>query len=306
MHIRFGSCSWTEKSLIKSGGFYPKGVNTAEERLRYYASRFDVVEVDSSYYAIPAEKTVRQWADRTPEDFVFHIKAYALLTGHSSELAAVPPEVREMLPAEELKKRRITLKWKEPLRAAFRLFREAFGPLKEANRMGITVFQYPPYFTYGTRNLDYILFCREMMGDFPVGVEFRHGSWLTAEKHKSVFSFLRENRMTYITADEPQYGNLSTAPFIPEVTTDIAYFRLHGRNKENWFRKDVETTMRYDYLYSDDELREFISPVLEMAKRARKTYVMFNNCHLGYSMKNAIRLREMMKEKGTETETETE
>ncbi len=298
--IRFGSCSWTEKSLIKSREFYPKGVNTAEERLRYYASKFDVVEVDSSYYAIPAEKTVRQWADRTPEDFVFHVKAYALLTGHSSELAAVPSEVREMLPQEELKKNRITLKGKEPLRATFRLFREAFGPLKEANRMGITVFQYPPYFTHGTRNLDYILFCREMMGDFPIGVEFRHGSWLTAEKRKSVFSFLRENRIAYITADEPQYGNLSTVPFIPEVTTDIAYLRLHGRNKENWFGKGVETTMRYDYLYSDDELREFIRPVLEMAKKARKTYVMFNNCHLGYSMKNAIRLREMMK--GRETE----
>jgi uncharacterized protein YecE (DUF72 family) len=293
--IHIGSCSWTEKSLIKSREFYPKGVSTAEQRLRYYASNFDVVEVDSSYYAIPAEKTVVQWAERTPRDFIFHIKAYALLTGHSADLRAIPPEVRDMLPAESLKKDRVALKEKGPLEAAFRLFREALRPLAETGKAGIVVFQYPPFFAYRTQNLDYILLCRELMKGFGIGVEFRHGSWLTPGTGGSVFSFLRENGITYIAADEPQYGNLSTAPFVPEVTTEIAYFRLHGRNRENWFKRGGETSLRYDYLYSDEELREFITPVGEAAKKAKETYVMFNNCHLGYSMKNALRLREMMK-----------
>ncbi len=298
--IHFGSCSWTEKTLIKSGEFYPKGASTAEKRLRYYASVFDVVEVDSSYYAIPAEKTVLNWAERTPSDFIFHIKAYALLTGHGADLRSVPPEIRDMLSSDSLKGNRVILKEKEPLREAFRLFREALRPLVQANKIGITVFQFPPYFTYTSQSLDYILFCRDMMEDFRLGVEFRHGSWLLTDKRKEMFSFLRENGITYIVADEPQYNNLSTVPFVPEVTTDIAYFRLHGRNKENWFRKDVETSLRYDYLYSDEELAEFISAVSESSRKAKETYVMFNNCHAAFSMRNSLRLREIMKKKRTE------
>ncbi len=298
--IHIGSCSWTEKSLIKSRDFYPKGVNTAEARLRYYAGTFDVVEVDSSYYAIPSEKTVRQWSERTPDGFVFHIKAYALLTGHSTDLRSIPPEVRDLLPAEVMKKDRITLKEREPLEATFRIFRETFSPLREAGKAGVVVFQYPPFFVYGRQNLDYLLLCREFMGKLRVAVEFRHGSWLAPEHAGSVFSFLRENGLTYITADEPQYGNLSTVPFVPEVTTDLAYFRFHGRNRESWFRRGGETSLRYDYLYSDGELEQFVSPVLKAAKEARETYVMFNNCHLGYSMKNALRLREILKARAEE------
>lgn len=300
--IHIGSCSWTEKSLIKSREFYPKGVSTAEERLRYYAGRFDTVEVDSSYYAIPLEKTVLQWSERTPRDFVFHIKAYALLTGHSADLRAIPPEVRDLLPVESLKKDRITLKERGPLEAAFRLFRHALRPLAETGKAGIVVFQYPPFFVYRSQNIDYILLCRELMQGFRIGVEFRHGSWLSPDRTSSVFSFLGEHGITYIAADEPQYGNLSTAPFVSEVTSDIAYFRLHGRNRENWFRKGGETSLRYDYLYSDEELKEFIAPVTGAAKKAKETYVMFNNCHLGYSMKNALRMREMMKAEGEKVE----
>ncbi len=302
--IHFGSCSWTEKTLIKSGEFYPKGASTAEKRLRYYAGVFDVVEVDSSYYAIPAEKTVLNWAERTPSDFIFHIKAYALLTGHGADLRSVPPDIRDMVSSDSLKKNRIILKEKEPLREVFRLFREALRPLVQANKIGITVFQFPPCFTYKSQSLEYILFCRDMMGDFRIGVEFRHGSWLLAEKRTEVFSFLRENGITYIAADEPKYNNLSTVPFVPEVTTDIAYFRLHGRNKENWFRKDAETSLRYDYLYSEEELAEFIPPIIESSAKAKETYVMLNNCHAGHSMKNSLRLREMMKGKGKESQPE--
>jgi uncharacterized protein YecE (DUF72 family) len=293
--IYYGSCSWTEKSLIKSREFYPRGVTTAEQRLRYYSGVFDVVEVDSSYYAIPSAETVSHWVERTPPCFLFHIKAYALLTGHGADLRTVPPEVRDMLTADSLKKDRITLTDKKPLQTAFRLFKEVLNPLVATHKAGVVVFQYPPYFVYKPQNLEYILFCRDMMEDLRIGVEFRHGSWLTHERRGRVFSFLREQGITYITADEPQYGNPSTVPFIPQVTTDIAYFRLHGRNRENWFKKGIETTLRYDYLYSDEELKGFVPALTEADNVAAKTFVMFNNCHLGYSMKNALRLREMMK-----------
>lgn len=294
--IRFGTCSWAEKTLVQSREFYPKGVNTPEKRLRYYAGVFDVVEVDSSYYAIPAQKTVRQWAERTPPGFLFHVKAYALLTGHGADLASIPPEVRDVLPAAAMEKDRVTVKEKEPLKAAFKVFRETFRPLREGGKMGITVFQYSQQFIYTRQNLDYIFFCREAMGDFPMGVEFRHGSWLTSDRAGLVFSFLRENGITYIAADEPQYGSLASVPFIPEVTTDIAYFRLHGRNKGNWLKRGMETSQRYDYSYSDEELREFVPPILAASRKARETFVMFNN-HGSPSIKNAAMLRQMTEEK---------
>jgi uncharacterized protein YecE (DUF72 family) len=294
--IHVGMCSWAEKTLIKSGEFYPKGMNTAEKRLRYYAGVFNVVEVDSSYYGIPAEKTVSQWAERTPTDFIFHIKAFALLTGHSADLSSIPPEVRDMLPSGILKKGRVAVREREPLEAAFRVFREAMRPLKEAGKLGIAVFQYPQQFVCRSLNLDYILFCRDAMGDIPIGVEFRNGSWLTPDRAGTVFTFLREHGITYIAVDEPQYSNLSTVPFIPEVTTDIAYFRLHGRNRENWLKKGIETSLRYDYSYSDDELKEFVPSILQVSGKAMETFVMFNN-HGSPAINNAVKLRQMIGEK---------
>jgi uncharacterized protein YecE (DUF72 family) len=88
--IQVGTCSWTEKSLIQSGEFYPKTVNTAEFRLKFYAEHFNVVEVDSTYYAIPTKGNSFLWAERTPEDFVFHIKAYGVLTGHAVDPGHCP------------------------------------------------------------------------------------------------------------------------------------------------------------------------------------------------------------------------
>lgn len=294
--IHFGLCSWAEKTLVQSREFYPKGVNTAEGRLRYYANMFDVVEVDSSYYAIPSEKTVSQWAERTPAGFVFHVKAYSLLTGHSADLRSVPPEVRDMLSVDALRKDRIMVKEKKPLEAAFRVFKEAFKPLKEADKLGIAVFQYSGQFVYRPQNLDYLLFCREAMGDMPMGVEFRNGSWLTPETRGSVFPFLRKHGITYIAADEPQYGNPATVPFIPEVTTDTAYFRFHGRNKETWLKKGIGTSLRYEYSYSDEELKEFVPPVFEVSRKAKETFVMFNN-HGSPAIKNAARLRQITGQK---------
>jgi uncharacterized protein YecE (DUF72 family) len=295
--IQIGTCSWTEKTLLQSREFYPRRVNTTEQRLRYYASVFDVVEVDSSYYAIPSQRTVQLWAERTPPDFIFHIKAYAPLTGHSTDLRSLPSEVRDMLPSAALREDRIFLKDRKALEATFEIFKETFRPLKDANKMGAVVFQYPPYFVCKQQNRDYILFCKDRMNGFTMAVEFRHGSWLTAETRESSFSFLRENGLSYITADEPQFGNLSTIPFIPEATTDMAYFRLHGRNRKTWLEKGIETSLRYDYLYSDEELKDFIPLIVTTAQKTKKTFVMFNNCHLGFAMRNGLRLKEMMRDR---------
>lgn len=293
--IYTGTCSWAEKSLIDSKEFYPKEVSSAESRLRYYADNFATVEVDSSYYAIPNIRTVWLWAERTPENFIFHIKSYGALTGHGIDPRALPKDIFSLLSHEEREERYIYIKEPELFKTIAERFIDSLTPLKESGKLGIIVFQYPPWFHYKTSGLDFILKCKEAMKGMAIAVEFRHGSWLRPKNAPSVFDFLRKNRITYITADEPQYDSLATIPFLPEVTTETAYVRLHGRNKENWLKKGIETSLRYNYLYSDEELRRFTPAIKELDKRAEKTYVMFNNCHGSSAIRNALDFRDMIK-----------
>ncbi len=292
-NIRVGTCSWTEKTPLESGDFYPKGVDSAEERLRFYAAHFDTVEVDSTYYAIPGTKTTQLWAERTPPGFLFHIKAYGALTGHGIAPKRLPIILRELLPAEERNKERIYPS-EELLTAIADVFLASLEPLKEAGKLGALVYQYPPWFWYKAANLDTVLRNKERTSAYPMAVEFRHGSWLSENHRDQVFKLLRENGIAYITADEPQYGTLITVPFLPEATTDIAYLRLHGRNKATWLVKGIEASVRYAYLYKAPELQHFIETARELSHKARMVFVMFNNCHLGYAVKNALELLQMM------------
>jgi uncharacterized protein YecE (DUF72 family) len=295
--IRIGTCSWTEKTLIQSGEFYPKGIRTAEGRLKYYANHFDTVEVDSTYYAIPDIKNTYLWVDRTPENFIFHIKVYGALTGHGIDPKTLPKDIFRLLSEKDKTERNIYITESSLLKAMAEKFRDSLAPIIKANKLGVLVFQFPPWFQYKTANLDYILKCKELIQNLQIAVEFRHGSWLEPDRSDSVLQFLREHQLTYITADEPQYGNLATIPFLPDVTTDIAYFRFHGRNKENWLKKGIETSLRFAYLYSDKELKEFVPSIKSVDKAARVTHVMFNNCHGGFAMKNALRLKELLASK---------
>lgn len=293
--IHVGTCSWTENTLIQSGEFYPRTVKTAEGRLRYYANSFDTVEVDSTYYAIPDMRNTSLWAERTPEDFIFHIKVYGALTGHGVDPKTLPKDIFNLLSEKDKTERHVYIREPHFLQVIADRFKEALSPLNRAEKLGVIVFQFPPWFHYKTAHMDYILNCKELMRGLPVAVEFRHGSWLTSDRLDSLLQFLRKHQLTYITADEPQYANLATVPFLPNVTTEIAYFRFHGKNSENWLKKGIETSLRFAYLYSDEELKEFVPSIQDVDKKTKVTYAMFNNCHGGFAMKNALRLKEMVK-----------
>ena len=145
----------------------------------------------------------------------------------------------------------VYVKERDVLRLIAERFREALMPLARAEKLGVIVFQFPPWFDCKSGNMDYVLFCKQLMAELSLAVEFRHGSWLSGAKAPEVLAFLREHAITYIAADEPQYGTLATVPFVPFVTTDTAYFRFHGRNGENWLKKGIATSLRYAYTYSD-------------------------------------------------------
>jgi uncharacterized protein YecE (DUF72 family) len=294
--IRVGTCSWTEKSLIQSGEFYPKNARSAESRLKFYAEHFNVVEVDSTYYAIPSKSNAFLWADRTPRDFTFHIKVYGVLTGHAVDPRTLPPDIRGELPEEDKAQKNVFVKEAGLVKIVADRFMEALYPLVSAGKMGVMVFQFPPWLTYKPENLDFILSRKVLMGRYKMAVEFRHGSWYVPDAREKVFHFLRKHQIIHVVADEPQYGTLATVPFVPQTTADIAYYRLHGRNKENWLKKGLETSLRYAYEYSDQELKEFIPHVHTSAKMAKETFVMFNNCHGGYAMRNAEKMKVMLHE----------
>lgn len=289
--IHVGTCSWTEKTLLQSKEFYPKGITTAEARLKFYAANFSVVEADSPYYSIPDISTTTAWAERTPEKFIFNVKVYGALTGHSVDPRSLPVDLAASLPKEERRKPHIYIKEPEILKTLAERFRYVLKPLIDLGKLGVVVFQFPPWFLYRKSNLDYILRCQELMSGLPIAVEFRHGSWLAQGKRDTVLHFLREYGLIYITADEPQYGSLATVPFVPDVTGSIAYFRFHGRNKENWLKKQIETSLRFDYQYSDMELKEFVQAIKEADMSAKQTYVMFNNCHGAKAIRNAKKMQ---------------
>lgn len=293
--IRVGVCSWTEKTLIQSREFYPPSAKTAEARLRFYAWHFDVVEVDSSYYAIPAMQTAGLWAERTPQDFTFHIKAFAGLTGHGVDPRTLPADLQDLLTSAQRKEQHVYLKDPAQVAAVAGRFRGNLQPLVTAAKLGILVYQFPPWFQYSRRNLDHLLTCRDLMAGLPLAVEFRHGSWLVPERRESVFSFLRDNGLHYVVADEPQFGDLRTVPYVPGSTGDVAYFRFHGRNRENWFKKGIETALRYAYEYRDEELRSFVPSISDAAQKTKVTYVMFNNCYMASAIRNALRMKELVK-----------
>jgi len=292
--IHVGTCSWTDKSLLESGEFYPGDVKTAEGRLRFYSSKFQSVEVDSSYYAIPDKRNTFLWIERTPGDFIFHIKAYGALTGHGIEPKTLPEDIRSLLSEKDKTQKYLYIKEPAVLKAIAERFLEAVLPLRHARRLGVVVFQFPPWFQNKPQNYDYILQCRELMPGLSLAVEFRHGSWLTPESITKTLDFLRKSRLTYITADEPQYGTLATVPFFPCATGETAYFRFHGRNTENWLKKGIKTSLRYAYLYSEDELNQFIPLLHNIDREAKVTYAMFNNCHGGFAMKNALRMKQLV------------
>lgn len=275
--------------------FYPKEARTAEARIRYYADHFSTVEVDSTYYAIPDIKNTFAWGERTPDNFIFHIKAYGALTGHGIDPLTLPQDLRDMLSISDVEKKRLYVEEPSLVRAIADKFRESIVPLMTVGKLGMLVISFPPWFHFSRKNMDYILKCAEMFSGMKIAVEFRHGSWLVSGNQGNVFRFLRENRITYITADEPQYKDLSTVPFVCEATTDTAYFRFHGRNRDNWNRKGIEAALRFAYNYSDEELKEFIPSIRSVAGKAKETYVMFNNCYGDFAVRNAMEMKEALR-----------
>jgi uncharacterized protein YecE (DUF72 family) len=288
--ILVGTASWTDKSLLKSG-WYPKGADSADERLRYYSSQFPLVEVDSTYYFPPSEKNSELWVERTPKDFTFNIKAFSLLTQHPTKTEAIykdldVPDKRNVY-AKDLKAEVLDEVWDR--------FLSALQPLHDAGKLGALLFQFPPWFIIGRKNRDYILECAKRSAPVPILVEFRHKSWLSDRNRDETLEFLEGHGLAYVCVDMPQ-GFKSSVPPVVAATADLAAIRFHGHNDAEWESGSVQR--RFKYLYSDKELRRWAPKVHDLAAEAKTTHVLMNNCYRDYAQRNATELAQLLKTSG--------
>jgi uncharacterized protein YecE (DUF72 family) len=294
--ILIGTSSWTDKTLIKEGTFYPPSARTAEARLQFYASQFPLVEVDSTYYFPPSERNAVLWIERTPKDFTFNIKAYSLLTNHPTKRESLYSDLREDLPKELAEKRNLYREQlpEKTMDEVWQRFHDALMPLHSAGKLGAVLFQFPQWFVIGRKSKDYILECRDRLKDFRIAVEFRHKSWLSDRNVEETLSFLQEQDLPLVCVDMPQGFDSSLPPIAAATANDLSVVRFHGRNAETWNMKSETASIRFRYEYKEEELREWVPKIKGLAEETRETHVLMNNCYRDYAVNNARQLRSLL------------
>jgi uncharacterized protein YecE (DUF72 family) len=239
------------------GPFYPPGTKSGEF-LAYYASQFDCVEVNTTYYGIPKPSLMEKMARTTPPGFRFIVKLNQAMTHDASS----DPEL-------------------------YRQFLAVLEPLKAAGKYHGLLAQFPWGFRRTDANKHHLELLRERLPGEPLWIEFRNASWM----HPKLPEWLRERALGYCAVDEPQL--LGLVPPVTHLTTDSAYVRLHGRNEATWWGRGGGD--RYDYDYSERELKEWVNKVTDLARAAKQTYLFFNNCHAGQAARNAKLMEELLR-----------
>lgn len=297
--VRVGICAWADPALIESGAFYPRKSMSAEARLRHYASVFDVVEVNSSYYAIPDIRNTQRWVERTPPGFIFHVKAYSLMTGHHPRAETLPADVTALLPRAPRKTRRGEIDASsfspEAFDRAFALFRTAVRPIAEAGKLGYVLFQFAPWVHFDAERLDYLAGLPARLPGFTIAVEFRHRSWLP-DHLDDTLRVLHDAGLTHVIVDAPTGG--AAIPRVTTATARTAVFRLHGRNADGWLRQlrgeEPSVREKYDYLYSEGELRALLPEIEAVSGETDDVFISFNNNNRDYPVKNALMMRRLL------------
>lgn len=284
--IEVGTASWTDKTLLASG-WYPASADTPEKRLAYYARKYRVVEVDSTYYGPPAEQTSKLWAQRTPDGFTFNIKAFSLLTGHPTRVSAIYKDLRPETDKKNIYPGDLPAQAYEEV---WSRFLSALDPLVEAGKLGALLFQFPPWFGIRRSNKDFLLEVAARCKPLTPVFEFRNASWFEGENQEETLEFLRGHELAFVGVDMPQ-GHKSSVPPVLAATAKLAVVRFHGHS-DKWTSKDIHE--KFGYEYSRAELSEWAPRLRELAAAADTTHVLFNNCYRDYAQRNATEMLELL------------
>ena len=266
--VRLGTCSFADEGLLRA--WYPRGVSTAEKRLRYYAERFDVVEVDSPFYALPDPDVTRRWAERTPAHFTFHVKASAAMTFHEGE----------------------------PTDQAFAEFRGALEPLELSGKLRGVLLQYHPRFVKSRAAKEELARAPERLAPLVPLIEFRHRSWLEQAERRDTLDFLERHGLAYVSVDAPMTQASNVVPRVAAATHAVSVIRFHGRNAKTWNIRGRSAADRFDWMYSAEELAEWVPKARELAEHAGEVYALFNNNRDDFAPRSAVIFRGLLDEAG--------
>ena len=294
--ILLGTSSWTDPTLLKDGNFYPPTAKSAEARLRFYASQFPLVEVDSTYYFPPSEKNSVLWIERTPPEFTFNIKAYSLLTNHPTRPDSLYKDIAAEL-APDVMDKRFLYRDRLPDEAVdevWERFRLALYPLHSAGKLGAVLFQFPQWFTISRKNKAYVEECAARLSDYRLAIEFRSALWMEERNVEETLSFLQDHDLPYVCVDMPQGFASSIPPVTAATTKDLAIVRFHGRNTKAWETKSETASERFKYDYAREELEGWVPKIEELSQQVRETHVLMNNCYRDFAVRGARELGDLL------------
>jgi uncharacterized protein YecE (DUF72 family) len=234
------------------------------------------------------ERNSYLWAQRTAQDFTFDVKAFRVFTQHPTPVNSLPRSIRQELTPELREKRNLYYRDLpgELIDELWQRFVTSLLPLDTVGKLGIVLFQFPPWFYPSSQQLDYIVTCKNKLSQYRLAIEFRNDVWLNEKNRNNTFDFLRRNDLPFVCVDEPQ-GFKSSVPPVAEATSNIGLVRFHGRNSDMWEKKGISPAERFNYLYTEEELRPWASTIKELAKQTAQMHVLFNNCHQDKAVVNA-------------------
>ena len=284
--ILVGTASWSDPGFVER--WYPKGM-PAGERLGWYAQHFDMVEVNSTFYAVPDVRMVERWSKNTPDNFVFDVKLHQLLSRHSAQAKLLPPELQRRAETDEKGRVILTPEIEE---AVAQTFLSSLEPLRRAEKLGALLLQLSPAFSPRKHHLDELEQLLQVTRDYQIVIEFRNRNWVIDEQLAKTLDFLRQHKAAFVNVDAPAAEHFTIIPSeLDEVTTpEVAYLRLHGRNAKGYLTGKTVAT-RFDYNYSDEEIDEIAERSKKLARDTREVHVVFNNNALDYAPRAATKLR---------------
>jgi uncharacterized protein YecE (DUF72 family) len=269
--IVVGTSSWADPGFVKD--WYPQGM-PAGERLPWYAQRFEAVELNASFYAVPDKGTVQRWVDVTPDGFTFDVKLHRLLSRHSAGLDSLPPAIRER--AKTTPRGRVVLE-PEIEQALVEELLYAIEPLERAGRLGALLLQCTPGFKPTRNRLEELEPLVSAVAPRRLALELRHRGWIEGERLSETLAWCSEHGVAFVCVDAPPGDHFSIMPAIDAVTNDdLAYFRLHGRDTHGYVT-GKSVAERFGWVYGDEELEEVAGRVRSLAEEAAEVHVLFNN-----------------------------
>ncbi|MEA2424026.1 MAG: hypothetical protein QOH13_436 [Thermoleophilaceae bacterium] len=286
--ILVGTSSWADPGFVED--WYPAKM-PARDRLGWYAQRFEYVEVNSSFYAVPAQKTVARWAEVTPERFTFDVKLHRLLSRHAAGLDSLPPELRS---AAQTNDRGRVILTPELEHLVIEQTLHATAPLADAGKLGPFLLQLTPAFGPGKHELAELDPLAERLRDHGLAIELRHKGWVEGERMEKTLDWYEERGVAFVCVDSPPGDHVPILPPVDAVTRrDLAYLRAHGRNTEGYL-KGKTVAERFGWVYSDEELQEMAGRAKQLAQNAEEVHVAFNNNRSSDAPDSARRFRELI------------